>query len=77
MARYEHLPIYKQAMDVAVRFEKVVAGLLQSFVRVIGQAERQRRHGSLLREQSARAPHAQPRQTQFDRREVARVERCC
>jgi len=26
MARYEHLPIYKQALDVAVHFENVVAG---------------------------------------------------
>jgi len=26
MARYEHLQIYKQARDVAVHFEKVVAG---------------------------------------------------
>jgi hypothetical protein len=26
VARYEHLPIYKQAMDVAVHYEKVVAG---------------------------------------------------
>jgi hypothetical protein len=26
MARYEHLPIYKQALDVAVYFERVVAG---------------------------------------------------
>lgn len=26
MARYEHLPIYKQARDVVVHFEKVVAG---------------------------------------------------
>ncbi len=42
MARYEHLPIYKQAMDVAVHFEKVVAGfsryllagLLPCFMRV-------------------------------------------
>jgi hypothetical protein len=27
MARNEHLPIYKQALDVAVHFEKVVAAL--------------------------------------------------
>jgi len=26
MARYEHLPIYKQALDVAVYFERAVAG---------------------------------------------------
>jgi hypothetical protein len=26
MARYEHLPIYKQALDVAVHCEQVVAG---------------------------------------------------
>jgi hypothetical protein len=26
MARYEHLAIYKQALDVAVHFEQVVAG---------------------------------------------------
>jgi len=26
MARYEHLPIYKQAMVVAVHFEKIAAG---------------------------------------------------
>jgi hypothetical protein len=27
MARYEHLPIYKKFFDLAVHFEKVVAGL--------------------------------------------------
>ncbi len=26
MARYEHLPIYRQTLDVAVHFEKVVSG---------------------------------------------------
>jgi hypothetical protein len=26
MARYEHLPIYKAALDTAVHFEKVVVG---------------------------------------------------
>ena len=35
MARYEHLPIYKQAMDVAVHFEKVVAGFCELALRGI------------------------------------------
>lgn len=26
MARYEHLPIYKSALDLTVHFEKLVAG---------------------------------------------------
>jgi hypothetical protein len=26
MARYEHLPIYKKSLDLAVHFEKTVAG---------------------------------------------------
>ncbi len=26
MARYEHLPIYKAALDVTLHFERVVAG---------------------------------------------------
>lgn len=29
MARYEHLPIYKQAMDVAVHFEKVNGAVVE------------------------------------------------
>ena len=35
MARYEHLPIYKQAMDVAVHFEKLVAGFCELSLRGI------------------------------------------
>ncbi len=36
MARYEHLPIYKQAMDVAVHFEKVVAGFSRYYKYTLG-----------------------------------------
>lgn len=28
MARYEHLPIYKSALDMTVHFERLVAGVL-------------------------------------------------
>ncbi len=37
MACYEHLPIYKQAMDVAVHFEKIAAGFSRYHILVIQQ----------------------------------------
>lgn len=42
MARYEHLPIYKQAMDVAVHFEKVVAGFSRYHKYSLGTELRQK-----------------------------------
>ena len=42
MARYEHLPIDKQAMDVAVHFEKVVAGFSRYHKYSLGTELRQK-----------------------------------
>jgi len=42
MARYEHLPIYKQAMDIAVHFEKVVAGFPRYHKYTLGSDLRQK-----------------------------------
>ena len=42
MARYEHLPIYKQALDVAVHFEKVVAGFSRYHKYTLGTELRQK-----------------------------------
>lgn len=42
MARYEHLPIYKQAMDVAVHVEKVVAGFSRYHKYSLGTELRQK-----------------------------------
>jgi len=41
-ARYEHLPIYKQAMDVAVHFEKLVAGFSRYHKYTLGIFHRER-----------------------------------
>jgi hypothetical protein len=41
MARYEHLPIYKQALDVAVHFEHVVAGFSRYHKYTLGTELRQ------------------------------------
>ncbi len=42
--RYEHLPIYKQAMDVAVHFEKVVAGFSRYHKYTLGTELRNKSH---------------------------------
>ncbi len=42
MARYEHPPIYKQAMDVAVHVEKVVAGFSRYHKYSLGTELRQK-----------------------------------
>jgi hypothetical protein len=44
MARYEHLPIYKQAMDVAVHFEQVVAGFSRYHKYTLGSELRSKSH---------------------------------
>ena len=36
MARYEHLPIYKATLDVAVYLEKAVAGFSRYYINSIG-----------------------------------------
>lgn len=36
MARYEHLPIYKQAMAIAVYFEQTVAGFSRYYKYTLG-----------------------------------------
>jgi len=42
VARYEHLPIYKQALDVAVHFERVVAGFSRYHKYTLGTELRQK-----------------------------------
>ena len=42
MARYEHLPIYKQAFEVAVYLEKVVAGFSRYHKYTLGSELRNR-----------------------------------
>ena len=39
MARYEHLPIYKAALDLTVHFEKVVAGFSRYHKYTLGTHE--------------------------------------
>ena len=45
MARYEHLPIYKAALDAAVHFEQVVAGFSRYHKYSLGTELRQASRG--------------------------------
>jgi hypothetical protein len=48
MARYEHLPIYKAALDMTVHFEKLVAGFSRYHKYTLGTELRQARRGVLM-----------------------------
>ena len=57
MARYEHLPIYKQALDVAVYFERAVAGFSRYHKYTLGTELRNQSReivGLVIRANSAR-----------------------
>jgi hypothetical protein len=48
MARYEHLPIYKKAFDLAVHFEKVAAGFSRYHKYTLGTELRNRSRDIVL-----------------------------
>ena len=47
MARHEHLPIYKAALDMTVHFEKLVAGFSRYHKYTLGTELRQGSHAVL------------------------------
>ena len=49
MARYEHLPIYKKAFDLALYFENVVAGFSRYHKYTLGTELRNRSRGLVLK----------------------------
>ena len=49
MARYEHLPIYKAALDMTVHFEKLVAGFSRYHKYTLGTELRQTSRAVLMR----------------------------
>ena len=48
MARYEHLPIYKAALDMPVHFEKLVAGFSRYHKYTLGTELREASRGVLM-----------------------------
>lgn len=60
MARYEHLPIYKAALDLTVHFEKVVAGFSRYHKYTLGTELREGSRGVL--QQVLRANNATTRE---------------
>jgi hypothetical protein len=80
MARYEHLPIYKKAFDLAVHFEKVVAGFSRYHKYTLGTELRNRSREivlAIIRANSSRdkAPHLM--QLRNDLEELLLLIRLC
>ena len=71
MARYEHLPIYRQAMDVAIWFEQAVAGFSRYHKYTLGSELRNlsREIVSLIAQANSeadKAPHLKRLRTRLD-----------
>ena len=60
MARYEHLPIYRQAFAVALHFEQVVAGFSRYHKYTLGSELRQARRERAQLNHRAPAPPGGP-----------------
>ena len=59
MVRYEHLPIYKSALDMTVHFEKVVAGFSRYHKYTLGTELAGAGVKSCVLSRSGRRPHGQ------------------
>ncbi len=80
MARYEHLPIYKKAFDMAVHFEKVAAGFSRYHKYTLGTELRDRSRKivlAIIRANSSRdkVPHLM--QLRNDLEELLLLVRLC
>ena len=80
MARYEHLPIYKKAFDLAVHFEKVVAGFSRYHKYTLGTELRNRSREilhSIIRANSSRTKTPHLMQLRGDLEELLLLVRLC
>lgn len=80
MARYEHLPIYKKAFDLAVYFEKVVAGFSRYHKYTLGTELRNRSREivlSIIRANSTRDKTPHLMQLRNDLEELLLLVRLC
>jgi hypothetical protein len=68
MARYEHLPFYKTALDMTVHFEKLVAGFSRNHKYTLGTELRERSRAVL--QQVLRANHAATARREWRRIDV-------
>ena len=80
MARYEHLPIYKKAFDLAVYFEKVAAGFSRYHKYTLGTELRNRSREivlSIIRANSSRDKTPHLMQLRNDLEELLLLVRLC
>lgn len=80
MARYEHLPIYKKAFDIAVHFEKVAAGFSRYHKYTLGTELRNRSREivlTIIRANSSQDKTPHLKQLRSDLEELLLLIRLC